>query len=53
MSVTTSPVEFDPLSEELTGRWRQLEVDEAGLRRVQMANVAGYSNVPVHAVPQG
>jgi cytochrome P450 len=39
--------------EELTGRWRQLEVDEAGLRRVQMANVAGYSNVPVHAVPQG
>jgi len=39
--------------EELTGRWRQLEVDEAGLRRVQMANVAGYSNVPVDAVPQG
>jgi cytochrome P450 len=39
--------------EELTGRWRQLEVDEAGLRRVQMANVAGYSSVPVHAVPQG
>jgi cytochrome P450 len=39
--------------EELTGRWRQLEVDEAGLRRVQMANVAGYSNVPVRAVPQG
>jgi cytochrome P450 len=39
--------------EELAGRWRQLEVDEAGLRRVQMANVAGYSNVPVDAVPQG
>jgi cytochrome P450 len=35
--------------EELT-RWKRLEVDEAGLRRVQMANVAGYSNVPVHAV---
>jgi cytochrome P450 len=31
-------------------RWRRLEVDEAGLRRVQMANVAGYSNVPVRAV---
>lgn len=36
--------------EELATRWQRLEVDEAGLRRVQMANVAGYSNVPVHAV---
>jgi cytochrome P450 len=36
--------------EELARRWRRLEVDEAGLRRVQMANVAGYSNVPVRAV---
>jgi cytochrome P450 len=36
--------------EELATRWRRLEVDEAGLRRVQMANVAGYSNVPVRAV---
>ena len=36
--------------EELATRWRGLEVDEAGLRRVQMANVAGYSNVPVRAV---
>jgi cytochrome P450 len=36
--------------EELAARWKRLEVDEAGLRRVQMANVAGYSNVPVHAV---
>ena len=36
--------------EELARRWRRLEVDEAGLRRVRMANVAGYSNVPVHAV---
>jgi cytochrome P450 len=35
--------------EELATRWRRLEVDEAGLRRVHMANVAGYSNVPVHA----
>ncbi len=36
--------------EELAQRWRELEVDEAGLRRVNMANVAGYSNVPVRAV---
>lgn len=36
--------------EELLGRWERLEVDEAGLRRVRMANVAGYSNVPVHTV---
>jgi cytochrome P450 len=36
--------------EEIGRRWRRLEVDEAGLRRVHMANVAGYSNVPVRAV---
>ena len=36
--------------EELASRWKRLEVDEAGLRRVNMANVAGYSNVPVRAV---
>jgi len=36
--------------EELATRWERFEVDEAGLRRVQMANVAGYSNVPVRAV---
>jgi cytochrome P450 len=36
--------------EELATRWQRLEVDEEGLRRVQMANVAGYSNVPVRAV---
>ena len=35
--------------EEIARRWRRLEVDEAGLRRVQMSNVAGYSNVPVRA----
>jgi cytochrome P450 len=35
--------------EELATRWQRLEVDEPGLRRVQMANVAGYSNVPVRA----
>jgi cytochrome P450 len=36
--------------EEIVTRWRRLEVDEAGLRRVHMSNVAGYSNVPVRAV---
>jgi hypothetical protein len=36
--------------EELATRWRRLEVDEAGLRRVHMANVAGYANVPIQAV---
>ncbi len=36
--------------EELARRWRRLEVDEAGLRRVHMSNVAGYSHVPVAAV---
>jgi hypothetical protein len=57
MSVTTTSVEFDPLSEEFfndpTEMYRRLKVDEAGLRRVQMANVTGYSNAPVRAVPQG
>ena len=33
--------------EEVINRWRSFEVDEAGLRRVHMSNVAGYSNVPV------
>jgi cytochrome P450 len=37
--------------EELAKRWRRLEVDESGLRRVHMSNVAGYKNVPVTAVP--
>ena len=36
--------------EELAKRWQRLEVDEAGLQRVHMSNVAGYSNVPVTAV---
>jgi cytochrome P450 len=35
--------------EELAARWPSFEVDETGLRRVHMSNVAGYSNVPVHA----
>jgi cytochrome P450 len=34
--------------EEFVKRWKRIEIDESGLRRVQMANVAGYSNVPVH-----
>ena len=36
--------------EEIAARWERLEVDRAGLRRVNMSNVAGYSNVPVTAV---
>jgi cytochrome P450 len=36
--------------EELAKRWRRLEVDTDGLRRVHMSNVAGYSHVPVAAV---
>jgi cytochrome P450 len=36
--------------EEIATRWRRLEVDDSGLRRVHMSNVAGYSNVPVRAV---
>lgn len=36
--------------EEIARRWARLEVDTAGLRRVQMSNVAGYSHVPVRAV---
>ena len=35
--------------EELARRWTRLEVDESGLQRVHMSNVAGYANVPVHA----
>jgi len=34
--------------EEVVRRWPDFEVDEHGLRRVAMSNVAGYSNVPVH-----
>ena len=37
--------------EELGKRWRRLEVDTDGLRRVHMSNVAGYANVPVAATP--
>jgi cytochrome P450 len=33
--------------EEIRARWPNYSVDESGLRRVQMANVAGFSNVPL------
>ena len=33
--------------EEIARRWPAYEVEESGLRRVQMANVAGYSSVPI------
>jgi len=33
--------------EEWASRWPEYSVDDAGLRRVNMSNVAGYSNVPV------
>ncbi len=36
--------------EELLRRWPSFAVDEAGLRRVQMSNVAGFSHVPVRRV---
>jgi cytochrome P450 len=38
--------------EELARRWSRLEVDESGLERVHMSNVAGYKNVPVRAVAE-
>lgn len=33
--------------EEIAKRWPGYEIDESGLRRVHMSNVAGFSNVPV------
>jgi cytochrome P450 len=33
--------------EEIRRRWPNIKVDHDGLRRVNMSNVAGYSNVPV------
>ena len=33
--------------EEMARRWRHWEVDETGLQRVHMSNVAGYSNIPI------
>jgi cytochrome P450 len=40
-----SRIAFD----EIADRWPDYTVEETGLRRVQMANVAGFSNVPVRA----
>ena len=40
-----SRIAFD----EIADRWPRYAVDDAGLRRVQMSNVAGFSNVPVRA----
>jgi cytochrome P450 len=37
--------------EEMVRRWPRYEIDESGLRRVHMSNVAGFSNVPVHVTP--
>jgi cytochrome P450 len=37
--------------EEMVRRWPRYEIDETGLRRVHMSNVAGFSNVPVHVMP--
>jgi len=34
--------------EEMIRRWPAFTVDEDATERVQMANVAGYSRVPVH-----
>lgn len=36
--------------EEMAARWPRYEIDEAGLRRVHMSNVAGYSNVPMRVL---
>ena len=33
--------------EEMVRRWPEFSIDEDGLRRVHMSNVAGYANVPV------
>jgi cytochrome P450 len=33
--------------EEMVGRWPSFEVDETGLERVHMSNVAGFSRVPI------
>ncbi len=35
---------------ELARRWPRYQIDEGGLGRVQMSNVAGYSHVPVHVL---
>jgi cytochrome P450 len=37
--------------EEMAARWPRYEIDEGGLGRVNMSNVAGFSNVPVRVLP--
>ncbi len=37
--------------EELAARYKRLEIDDSGLRRVTMSNVSGYSNVPFTGHP--
>jgi cytochrome P450 len=37
---------------EMSRRWPDFAVDSAGLRRVTMANVAGYSSVPIEVPPR-
>jgi len=36
---------------EMARRWPRYEIDESGLGRVNMSNVAGFSNVPLHVLP--
>ena len=40
-------IESRVVLEEMVERWPRFQVDEAGLERVQMSNVAGFSRVPV------
>ena len=50
LGVWLARLESNLAFEGIRARWPQFEVQRDGLRRVNMANVAGYSNVPV-AVP--
>jgi hypothetical protein len=45
--VGNAVVFFSRHLEEIARRWPRFDVDDAGLRRVQMSNVAGYSHVTV------
>ena len=40
-------LEINVALDEIATRWPKFRVDESGLERVQMSNVAGYSRVPV------
>ena len=39
--------------EEIALRWQRWEIDEAGLQRVHMSNVGGYSKVAVRITRAG